>query len=111
MAGLPSRRVHPHRVRKAAPALPGVDTGNIAIPIEDGSELSTLTATGRHLRTLNTLTGAVLTQFTYDPAGRLSAVTDGDGNVTTVERDAQGSPTAILAPFGQRTLLTLDSNG
>ena len=38
-------------------------------------------------------------------------MTDRDGNVTTVERDALGQPTAIVAPFGQRTALTLDGNG
>ena len=64
-----------------------------------------------HLRTVNALTGATLYQFAYDGAGRLTTVTDGDGDVTTIERDGTGKPIAIIAPFGQRTTLTLDANG
>src|SRR5262249_31179770 len=66
---------------------------------------------GRHLRTLHALTGAIRSAFTYDTAGRLTAVTDGDGNVTTIARDGSGNPTAIVSPFGQRTTLSLDANG
>jgi YD repeat-containing protein len=42
----------------------------------------------------------------YDSGGRLVAITDGDGNITVVER-AGASPTGILGPYGQRTGLTL----
>ena len=66
---------------------------------------------GRHLRTLDALTGALRYQFAYDGAGRLASVTDGDGNVTTVERDAAGTPTAIVGPFGQRTTLAVNADG
>ena len=38
------------------------------------------------------------------------AVTDADGNVTPIER-AGGAPTAIVAPGGQRTELTVDADG
>jgi YD repeat-containing protein len=41
----------------------------------------------------------------------LTTVTDGDGNVTTIERDADGNPTAIVSPYGQRTSFELDDNG
>src|SRR5206468_8057058 len=40
-----------------------------------------------------------------------TTVTDGDGNVTTVERDAVGKPMATVAPHLQRTTLGLDANG
>src|SRR5262249_23100106 len=66
---------------------------------------------GRHLRTLNTLTGAVRYQFTYDNAGRLTIIMDADGNQTSIERDADGNPTAIVAPGGQRTTLSVDASG
>ena len=68
-------------------------------------------ATGRHISTLDTLTGATLYAFAYDGAGRLSGITDTDGNVTAIERNGDGNPTAIVAPFGQRTALTVDGNG
>jgi len=41
----------------------------------------------------------------------LSSVTDGDGNVTAIERNGTGQATGILSPFNQRTTLTLDGNG
>ena len=57
------------------------------------------------------MTGATLFSFGYDSSGRLATVTDGSGNITTIDRDSSGNPTAIVAPFGQRTALTLDANG
>jgi RHS repeat-associated protein len=99
-----------HRVRQVAPPLPGIGTGNTLIPAEDGSEIYIFDATGRHLRTVHTLTGATTQTFTYT-AGLLVSVTDGDNNVTIIERDATGAPTAIVGPYGQRTTLGLDANG
>ena len=95
----------------SAPSLPGSSVGDIFIAAEDGSELYVFTGTGRHLRTLDALTGAVRFQFTYDSAGRLATITDGDGNVTTIERDGSGNPSAIVAPFGQRTTLAVQGDG
>ena len=99
------------RIRRVASPMPGVSVSDVLIPSEDGQELYQFTSSGRHLRTLDALTGAVLYQFAYDAAGRLTQIKDGDGNITTVERDAAGNPTAIVAPFGQRTTLAVDANG
>src|SRR5262249_11742966 len=52
----------------------------------------------------------ILYRFDYDSAGRLITVTDGNSNVTTIER-AGGSPTGFVGPFGQRTGLTLHADG
>ena len=92
-------------------SLPGSSVSDIFIAAEDGSELYVFTGTGRHLRTLDALTGAVRFQFTYDSAERLATITDGDGNVTTIERDGSGNPSAIVAPFGQRTTLAMHGIG
>ena len=100
-----------NRIRRMKSALPGFSAADIAIPSEDGRELYQFDPTGRHLRTLYALTAATLSTFIYDSLGRLTQVTDGDGNVTTIQRDGAGQPTAIVAPFGQQTTLTLDSNG
>ncbi len=100
-----------HRILKMATSLPGFSVGDMSISSEDGAELYQFTAEGRHLRTLNALTGATLFAFSYDGTGRLSSVIDGNSNVTTIERDAIGNPTAVVAPLGQRTTLTLDTNG
>jgi RHS repeat-associated protein len=99
------------RIRCVGPALPGLALDGSVIPSADGSELYAFDANGRHLRTLDALTNALRYQFGYDGAGRLVTVTDGDGNVTTIQRDASGNPVAIVAPGGQRTTLTADANG
>jgi RHS repeat-associated protein len=100
-----------YRVRKVAATLPGLSVLDVVIPSPDGSELYVFDRTGRHLRTLHGLTGATLYEFGYDGAQRLVTVTDGSGEVTTIERSAGGSPTAIVAPGGQRTNLTVDADG
>lgn len=85
--------------------------GDYYVTSEDGSEVYVFNPTGLHLQTLRPLTGAVVYTFTYDSANRLTKVTDANNNVTTIQRNANGVPTAILAPFGQKTLLALDANG
>jgi RHS repeat-associated protein len=99
------------RLRRVFFPMPGFSASDIAVPSEDGSELFVFTGEGRHLRTLNATTGAVRYQFGYTGAGQLVSVTDGDGRVTMVERDASGDPKAIVAPEGQRTTLAVDTNG
>ena len=66
---------------------------------------------GKHLRTLDALTGAITLTFGYDPSGRLISMTDTDNNVTTIQRDAQGHPTAIIAPGQQTTALAVNPAG
>ena len=98
-------------IRKVA-ALTSSQTGvgEIAIPSEDGSEVYIFDS-GRHLRTLNAFTNATTYEFQYSGNGYLTTIMDGDGNVTTIERDGDGNPTAIVAPFGQRTTLELNVGG
>ncbi|MBN1570929.1 MAG: hypothetical protein JXA73_24025, partial [Acidobacteria bacterium] len=101
----------PKRVLHVLNPLPGMSAGNIAISSDDGTEIFEFDSRGRHLRTLNALTSAVLYEFAYTPNGRLASITDGDGNATIIERDGEGIPLTIIGPFGQRTELTLDPNG
>jgi RHS repeat-associated protein len=85
---------------------------NYLVTSEDGTEIYLFDVTsGSHLQTLKPLTGAVKYQFGYDTAGTLVTVTDGSGNVTTIQRDGSEHPTAIVSPFSQVTTLSLDSNG
>ena len=101
-----------HRVLRVAPAFPGITAREeIAIPSTDASEVYVFTGKGRHLRTLDALTGAPRYSFSYNAAGQLAGVTDGEGNTTTVERDTLGNVSAIVAPFGQRTVLQVDAAG
>jgi RHS repeat-associated protein len=101
----------PYRIRKIAAPLPGFDGDTIAIASEDADALYLFDSRGRHLETIDALTGTRRQKFGYDGAGRLTTITDTDGRVTRIERNAAGAPTAILAPGGQRTELALDANG
>lgn len=98
------------RIRRIAPLVERFVAGQL-VPATAGDEVFIFAGNGLHLRTLDALTGALRYQFAYDGANRLITITDGDGNVTTVERDAQGRATAIVGPFGQPTALTIGDNG
>lgn len=84
-------------------------SGDFLIASEGGEEVYIFDAQGRHLRTLHALTGVSLYTVTYDSQGRLVGITDADGNLTAIERDADGHPTAILSPYGQHTMPTATS--
>lgn len=99
-----------HRIRRVGLVLPGVGEDEYLISSDSGRQLYHFDAIGRHLRTIDTTTGAVIYQFRYDTEGHLSEIEDVDGNVTLIERSGE-TLTAIVAPDGQRTALTLDVNG
>ena len=99
-----------HRIRRIAPAFPGVSASDLLVPSENGGLVYIFSGEGKHLRTLNALTGAVILQFTYNANGHPIAIADGDGNVVTIERNGV-DPTAIVAAGGQRTTLATDANG
>jgi RHS repeat-associated protein len=91
---------------------PVVFNGNALVTSEDGSEVYVFSgSTGQHLQTVRPLTGALKYQFGYDAAGKLVDVTDANGNVTTIKRNASEHPTAIVSPYGQTTALSVDTNG
>jgi RHS repeat-associated protein len=99
------------RVRRVSPVMPGSglsETRNI--PSRDGAEIYQFDRYGRHIRTLQGLTGAVLLTFTYDGNGLLTRITDADGKMTNIERGTGGWPTAIVGPYGRRTTLQPDPN-
>ncbi|MBI3414179.1 MAG: hypothetical protein HY043_02475 [Verrucomicrobia bacterium] len=102
------------RIYRIGPALPGVEGKEYLVASADGSQLYVFDLTGRHLQTLDALTGTALFTFGYDAAGLLTQViqkTGGTDNVTTVQHDAAGNPTAIISPYGQITKLAVDANG
>lgn len=82
----------------------------VTIPDESGNALQVFDAFGRHVETRDGLTNANLMSFGYDANNQLTSLTDADGNATTIERNAEGDPTAIVAPFGQRTELSVGAD-
>ncbi len=98
-----------HFLRRVSSPLPGFSLADTFIASEDGERLFQFDSFGRHLRTFHSLTGAVMVEFSYDADGLLFQITDGDNNVTTVERDGSGEPMALVSPDGHRTALSLDT--
>ncbi|NUP09845.1 MAG: hypothetical protein HOW73_27680 [Polyangiaceae bacterium] len=92
------------------PDLPPHGKGGYLIADEDGRTVYRFDADGRHLDTTDAETKAVLYRMGYDPAGRLTSITDVDLLSTTVERSASGKATAIVGPYGHRTTLTIGAN-
>ncbi len=90
---------------------PGLSGSGISIASEDGSEVYVFDQYGRHLKTLDALTGIPIYTFTYDSLGLLSSVFDRNGLSTTIQRNASGTPLAIVSPYGQRTVLGIDTAG
>jgi RHS repeat-associated protein len=79
------------------------------IPSNDGQFIWQFDEQGRHEKTLDGLTRAVLNRFVYDDRGLLVGVLDADENLTSIERDSAGRPLRIVPPFAAPTVLTLDS--
>jgi RHS repeat-associated protein len=98
-------------VRTATPGLPGFEDADLTVPSQDGREVYQFNATGRHIRTVDALTGALRYRFEYDAAGRLLKAIDADGDTTEIVRDGLGRPTKVVASGGQETVLTVDGNG
>jgi RHS repeat-associated protein len=97
-------------VRRADNVFPRLSRGDTIIPSADASEVYVFGG-GRHVRTLDPLTGLALLTFTYDTNGFVTGVTDIDGKETVIERETTGKPLAIVAPGGQRTTLTTGTGG
>ncbi len=103
-------------IRSVSAQLPQGDgqgaSSDIRVPSPAGDEVYIFSAGGLHKQTLHALTGAVLYEFAYDRVDQLIAITDGDGDTTTIERDpVSGQATAIIAPDQQRTVLMFNENG
>lgn len=98
-------------VRKLVKPFPSWSNAIHMVGSEDGEELYVFSSTGRHLRTIGRRRGEIRREFSYDGAGRILSVSDTDAGTTTIQRDAEGKPLAILAPGGQRAELALDDDG
>ena len=68
-----------------------------------------ISSTGRHKATIDLDTGVALRTFGYNEDNQLVSISDQFGNRTTIERNADGIPTAILSPDGLATTLTIDA--
>ncbi len=97
---------------RVVPSYPvGFQDGGYNIASRDGVSVYQFDADGKHLKTVNSITGTSIDEFAYDASGLLSSVTDAFGNITTINRDATGTPIDITSQDGQTSTLALDANG
>ncbi|MBE2254007.1 MAG: RHS repeat protein, partial [Myxococcus sp.] len=89
----------------------GLSLSERAVGSGDGQSLYVFDTSGRHLRTVETLTGAVTWRFEWGTDGALAAVVDRNGNRTQVLRDGQGRFAGFQATDGQRLTATVDAQG
>ncbi len=97
-----------YRIRRVS--FPAQNQSQYRFPSDDGSEIFVFDANGKHLQTVDSLTGAVRYSFAYDAAGRLDSLTDVFGNATVIHRDSAGNPTAVVSAYGQITSISTDAN-
>jgi RHS repeat-associated protein len=80
------------------------------IPFADSNGLGyIMSLTGLHKKTIDLDSGLVLQEFGYDSEDKLISITDQFGNITTIERDTNGTATAIVSPDGLRTELHINA--
>jgi RHS repeat-associated protein len=96
-----------HQVRRVSGTFPSGIATSVMLASPDASEVYQFDHAGRHLRTLDALTAATKTEFSYDPGGRLVGVADVAGNLTSINRTANGTASSISAPGGQLTTLSV----
>jgi RHS repeat-associated protein len=103
----PGEREHIYRTKSA---LPGLGGGTLFVPSKDSDEVYVFDWQGRHMET-RIASGQLLYSFGYTSEGLLSTISDASGNQTLIERDANGDPLRIVAPYGQVTDLTMNAAG
>lgn len=101
----------PDSLRHIAPALPGFDAEELNVASRQGREIYVFNSLGLHLRTVDALTGTTNWTFAYDARNWVIGMQDRHGLVTRVEREPDGSPVALIGPYGQRTGLALGADG
>jgi RHS repeat-associated protein len=94
-----------HRILRSSRPNPGAISGcQYSVPSEDRSEFFCFNAAGRHLKTLDAKTGAVI--YTFTPtSGALQSIVGPTGTTTIT---ASTNKVTIKGPFGQSTVIDLD---
>jgi RHS repeat-associated protein len=99
------------QVLKIYPALPDFDEKDYLIPSEDGHLLYKFDQRGKHLETIDAMTGVTLFAFEYTD-GYLSQIIDKSGVTTSITRDEKSHfPKSIDSQYGQTTRIELLDDG
>jgi len=99
------------RIYRVQSALPDNDQQDdkIVFGSRDGQLLYEFDQYGKHLTTTSATTGDVIYTFAYNDDDQLVRVTDIDGDITQINRNASGSSIDIIAQDGQVTHLEVDN--
>jgi RHS repeat-associated protein len=100
----------PHLFRASSPTGAEFGADEYLVPSDDGQVAFRFNSVGRHLETVDVMTGKPLLKFKYDGKNRLELVTDLDGLETQIARDDQGLATKITGPHGQVNELGYDAD-
>lgn len=84
--------------------------GGFSAPNKDGSELYIFDQSGKHIKTLNGLTGDLKYKINYNENNVLISIVDQYGNKTIFQHQDQHA-VKIISPYGQETNLNVDANG
>ncbi|HET9851634.1 MAG TPA: RHS repeat-associated core domain-containing protein [Candidatus Limnocylindrales bacterium] len=85
-----------------------------AVPTYDGLRYYVFDSGWRHVRTVDSTTGATLLSFTYDDAGRLSGISGPGGGspvALTVQRGPDGSLRSLASSNGIGTIANVNGDG
>lgn len=98
-------------VLKISPALPEISEKDNLIPSEDGRTLYKFDYRGKHLETIDAMTGVTQLKFGYKD-GFLTSIADESGVTTTIKRGRSNHlPESIVSPYGQTTTMATSDNG
>lgn len=98
-------------VLRVSPGLPELNEKDTLVPSDDGRTLYRFDHRGKHLATMDAMTGVTELEFGYDTDGFLASITDESGLQTTIQRNAEHHPTSIVGPYGQTTQIDLSTDG
>ena len=99
---------HRAKVSRRELALPRRN-GQLLVPASNGQKIYAFDESGRHVQTLDALTGVALRRFEYR-GGLVVSSYDRHGKKTTIARDSSGRPTHVTDPSGRTTRLSFDND-
>ncbi len=100
-----------NQVIRAFVGIPQLNRTDNLVPSRDGRTLFRFDERGRHLETIDAVTGLSELTFGYDSDGLLETITDADGNTTAIKRDPAARRVTITSRDGQATIADLEQNG
>ena len=99
------------RFARLSAGLPHLGEGIYLVGNSDGVTYEQFDADGRPLSLFSALTGKALATYQYNSQGYLTSVTDGHGNVSTLNLDGSNRANSVIGTNGQETKLSYNDQG